>query len=614
MVVVLDFANPKCFVRGLIPYRQRCSKRMYVHRGGMQTQTVSNLELIVYRASIRLFRAGWQRLGGQCPSSPRSSMAMDWYKATDPRPDYYRYLPSYQTDSVLRLQVTDAIGENVSLRQINWDHLYDVNRHSMEILHDADGLQGNSFTGLRSHYILEERVVGIKRADVNTIFNTRLNTVLSFSGGASFQIQQSHYYKKINDLLGGDYYVDWNQFAERDFPNDVSVIQNDLNKPNRILRKGDVYGYDYTVNTNKLNGWAQINGEQKKIDFFVATQLSYINYLRDGKMQNGLFPYHSFGRSGLSEFTNYALKAGIIYKINGRKYFYIHAALLSKSPLFDDVFISPRTRDTQQENKTNEKISSLETGYVWNAPKIKMRLSFYVTDFSDGMNVTTFYHDGYGNFVNYALSGIDKLHYGTELGVEWKLTNHFTVNAAASVGRYYDNSRQQVSVTADNDASVLEKTIIYSQNFRVGGTPQEAYGFGIAYQSSGSFYLNLSGNYFRQQWLDFNPLRRTYAALENVVADSEQWHRIIDQTQLPEQLTVDLSMGSSVRTKLFGSKYRHTLVFNIGINNILNNSSLISGGYEQLRFDTDAKNTDKFPPKYFHAMGLNFSVNCSLRL
>ena len=236
----------------------------------------------------------------------KSSTALDWYKAQDPRPDYYRYLPSYQTDSVLRLQVTDAIGENVSLRQINWDHLYDVNRHSMEILHDADGLQGNSFTGLRSHYILEERVVGIKRADVNTIFNTRLNTVLSFSGGASFQIQESHYYKKINDLLGGDYFVDWNQFAERDFPNDVSVIQNDLNKPNRILRKGDVYGYDYTVNTNKLNGWAQINGEQKKIDFFVATQLSYINYLRDGKMQNSLFPYHSFGRSGLSEFTNYA--------------------------------------------------------------------------------------------------------------------------------------------------------------------------------------------------------------------------------------------------------------------------------------------------------------------
>jgi hypothetical protein len=48
------------------------------------------------------------------------------------------------------------------------------------------------------------------------------------------------------------------------------------------------------------------------------------------------------------------------------------------------------------------------------------------------MNIMTFYHDGYGNFVNYALSGIDKLHYGSEFGMECKLTNRFTLNAAAS--------------------------------------------------------------------------------------------------------------------------------------------------------------------------------------
>ena len=38
------------------------------------------------------------------------------------------------------------------------------------------------------------------------------------------------------------------------------------------------------------------------------------------------------------------------------------------------------------------------------------------------------------------------------------------------------------------------------------------------------------------------------------------------------------------------------------------------GGYEQLRFDTDSKNPDKFPPKYFYAMGLNFSTNLTIRL
>ena len=53
---------------------------------------------------------------------------------------------------------------------------------------------------------------------------------------------RNHYYQQLNDLLGGEFYVDLNQFAERDFPNDPNAAQNDLNNPNRIIRVGDKYG------------------------------------------------------------------------------------------------------------------------------------------------------------------------------------------------------------------------------------------------------------------------------------------------------------------------------------------------------------------------------------
>jgi len=425
--------------------------------------------------------------------------------------------------------------------------------------------------------------------------------------------QQTRYYQRINDLLGGEYYVDWNQFAESNFPNDQTVIQNDLNRPNRVIGKGDQYGYDYFSKTNVARSWAQLVSTQKRVDIFVAVELSYLNYLREGNVRNGLFPDNSFGRSRLNEFTNYACKAGITYKINGRKYLYLAGAFLTKAPLFDDVFISPRSRDTEQENISNENIQSIEAGYVWNSPMVKLRFTGYYTGFANGMNVTTFYHDGYGSLMNYALYGIDKIHFGTEFGCEIKLSSHYTINAAAAIGRYYDNSRQQVTVSVDNDAYVAERSVIYSQNFRVAGTPQEAYNAGIAYQA-GTFYLNLSGNYFRQDWLEFNPLRRTYTALQGVVPGTEQWNQIINQTLLPDSYTVDLSVGNSFKLKLFGSHARRTLVCNVSINNLLNNQNILAGGYEQLRFDTDIKNVDKFPPKYFYAMGLNFSANLSLRL
>ncbi len=544
----------------------------------------------------------------------KSSTALDWYKAPDPRPDYYRYLPSYQKDSLLRINQFMLMHENEQLRQINWDHLYDVNRHSIETVNDADGIIGNVMAGLRSHYILEERVTAIKRIELSSVLNAMVNKEMSFAGGISFQLQESRNYKKINDLLGGEYFVDWNQFAERNFPNDPMALQNDIDHPNRILHKGDVYGYDYSVNTQKANVWMQLNGSRKKLDYFGALSFQYLYYQRDGHMQNGLFPDNSLGRSEPNEFIDYAVKGGVTYKINGRKYLYLFGAALTKAPLFDDVFISPRTRNTEQETIRNQKIQSIEAGYVWHSPLIKMRLSAYATYFSAGMNISTFYHDGYGNFVNYALTGIDKMHMGTELGIDLKLSSRLNLNLAASVGRYYDNSRQLVTVSADNTADILERSMIYSQNYRVAGTPQEAYGLGIHYQSAGAFYMDLTGNYFREQWIDYNPLRRTYAALENIQQGNEQWNKMLQQTKLPDQYTMDLSAGSSLRSKLFGSKKKRTILLFISINNLLNNQQIISGGYEQLRFDADTKNPDKFPPKYFFAMGLNFSVNISVRL
>ena len=557
--------------------------------------------------------SSWVSSLGICVGG-KSSTALDWYKAPDPRPDYYRYLPSYQKDSLLRMNQFMLMQEDEQLRQTNWDHLYDVNRHSIETVNDADGIIGNVMAGLRSHYILEERVTAIKRIGLSTVYSTTIDKEMGFTGGAAILLQESRNYKKINDLLGGEYFMDWNQFAERDFPNDPLALQNDINHPNRVLHKGDVYGYDYSINTQKANIWMQLNGSRQRVDYFAALSFQYLFYQRDGHMQNGLFRENSLGRSEPNEFTNYACKGGITYKINGRKYLYLFAGSETKAPLFDDVFISPRTRNTEQEEIRNQKIQSVEAGYVWNSPMIKMKISGYATRFLNGMNISTFYHDGYGNFVNYALTGINKLHMGIEFGIDYKLSARFNLNFAAAVGRYYDNSRQQVMVTADNTADILERSVIYSQNYRVGGTPQEVYGLGVHYQSTGAFYMDLAGNYFREQWIDYNPLRRTYDALENIQPGSEQWNKMLLQTKLPDQFTLDLSAGSSLRSRLFGSKKKRTILFFISFNNLLNNQQIISGGYEQLRLDADTKNPDKFPPKYFYAMGLNFSANISVRL
>ena len=63
--------------------------------------------------------------------------ALDWYDTQDPRPDYYRYLPSYyvsddatKNNPYLAAYVTEGWKSNRNVRYIDWDRLYNVNYNS----------------------------------------------------------------------------------------------------------------------------------------------------------------------------------------------------------------------------------------------------------------------------------------------------------------------------------------------------------------------------------------------------------------------------------------------------------------------------------------------------
>jgi hypothetical protein len=545
----------------------------------------------------------------------RSTTGLDWYNAPDPRPDYYRYLPSYEDDPVVRQQIYNALKNDVNKRQINWDALYNANYANIETIKDANGVVGNNVTGNRSVYIVEERVIHTNRYNFNTVLNTAINKHIGLTAGLTYENQRNNYYKKVNDLLGGAFYVDINQFAQRDYGSDPIAIQNDVNHPNRILEAGDRFGYDYDINIQKTSEWVQTNVKFKKLDFFISGEHSYTNFFRVGNVKNGLFPNDSYGKSKEQKFYNYTFKGGLTYKFTQGNYIFANAAYLTRAPFFENAYLAPRTRDFVQDDLKSEQISSVEAGYVLIAPTVKFRATGYYTTIKNEVNVLTFYDDQVRNFVNYAISNIGKQHMGVELGAEVIVYKGLTVNAAAAIGRYRYNTRQNATVTIDNSSAVISSNnIIYSKNFNV-PTPQEAYTVGLNYRSRKYWYVNVNFNYFDQMWLDFNPLRRTYAAVEGLDPTSAQWHSIIDQTKLKAQYTLDAFAGYSwlMNNKFRALKKRTFMLFNVGVNNILNNTNIVSGGYEQLRFDFQNKDVNKFPNKQFYAYGLNYFASIGIR-
>ncbi len=544
----------------------------------------------------------------------RSVTGLDWYNATDPRPDYYRYLPSYQGDPVLAEQVYQSLLNDVNKQQINWDKLYNTNYNSFETVKNVDGISGYNVSGKRSHYIVEERIVNTTRYSFNTTLNTAIRENIDFTGGLTYQSQLNKYYKRVDDLLGGDFYVDINQFAERDFPANQQAAQNDLNKQNRLLYTGDKFGYNYDITIKKASAWAQAIFKFRKIDFFVSAEHSYTRFWRYGNAKVGLFPNNSEGKSKFNDFYNYSTKGGITYKINGRNYIFANGAYLTKAPFFENAFVAPRTRDIIQPNLESERITSVEVGYVMNAPKVKLRATGFYTISKNGLDMITAYSDIYRSFANYSLSNIGRTNKGFEMGAEVKVYKGISVNAAAAIGRYYYNNRQNLIVTLDNTATELARDVVYTKNFNL-STPQQAYTLGVDYRSPKYWFVNLSFNYFDGMYLNFDPLRRTNASLDGIDPSSKLYRDIIDQIKLKSQYTLDAFAGYSWKMdKRFKSLKKNTyMVFNLGVNNILDNRDIVSGGFEQLRFDRGDFNVNKFQPRKFYSYGINFFASVGVR-
>jgi hypothetical protein len=530
-----------------------------------------------------------------------SSTGINWLDAPNPFPDYYRKLPSYHTDSLTKQLITDAYQNDVNVRQLDWDAMYQANYSKSTTINDVNGIPGNSVTGKLAAYVLEEQHFDNSKLSGNALINHFMGAT-QLTGGAHYLREKVHYYQKIDDLLGADFFIDFNRFASRDFPGNTDALQNDLNNPNRLVREGDIYGYNYNINTQRYGGWAQVIHKFKLVDVFAAASVSSQSFYREGLTKVGLFPDNSFGKSKVYSFLNYGLKGGVTYKLDGRNYFVGNASYTTRAPFANETFISPRTRDQKVNNITSEKILATEIAYLFRYAKLKGRISAFYTKFDDRIDNQNFFHDDLTTFVNYVMTDIDRVHQGLELGIQYQIDAQWSLIGAGNLGQYYYTSRPLATISRDNSAiDLVTDRQVYINNY-YWPTLQEAATFGINHRNRKYWFLNANINYFGRNYLSFNPDRRTTVAVDGV-DDTQLFNQIIDQEKFPTAFTVDVFCGKSRRFK-----DRSILAVNLSISNIFNNTNFRTGGFEQLRFDYEEKNVDKFPPRYFYSFGTNFNL------
>lgn len=542
------------------------------------------------------------------------SSALDWYNAQDPRPDNFRNLPSFYlnnpvgADSQLATIVAKQLLNNPERMQVDWPRLFETNRMNIDPTMVT--------AGSRSLYVIGQDRADHKSAGFATSYNKLAGANTRIFSGAAIQYQQASYYRKMMDLLGGDYYINLNQFAERNYAGNSSFYQNDLNHPDGMVRVGDKYAYHYNAFFLKSWLWGQVACTFPVVDIFLAMQLSWDQFGREGIFRNGLFPQDSEGKAEQQRFFNNALKGGITYKIDGRNYLFANGNYATVPPTFDHTYIAPRLRNATLEHPDIERILSFEGGYLIKAPRINGRLTGFVTNRKDITDIKRFYHEDYRSFVNYVMRHIAIRNLGLEGAFQTAISSNIGVSFVAVWTQSYYNSRPDISIYRDNDTNTTaEHSIAWLKNYVAAQGPQSAYTLGLNYQSLRWGYAYLNAAYFHRNFVSVNPARRTAEAVDLIEAGSAQWHSILDQEELPPVFTLDIFMGKSFPlNKVWKSlSYSAFLFINVGVNNLLNNKHQITAGYEQLRFDYATRNPDRFPSKYVYGMGTNYFINFSLR-
>ena len=535
-----------------------------------------------------------------------SSSALSWYNAPDPRPDYYRYLPSYQTDESVAAFYTDLWQNGDDMRQINWDKLYQAN-----YLNNYEAEQGLDAKG--ATYIIEKRHSNQASWALATNLNQRLSDLVTLQGGLSGNYTRSSYYKTLKDLLGGRYWTDIDQYAERDFPENPDLAQNDLNNPNRIIYEKDRFGYDYDINSWQAGVWEQMMFTTAKWDLSYSLKGTYTWFQRDGHMRNGRAPENSYGKGEAHKYFNYAIKASALYKLDGRNNFRVHGYYGTRAPLPNNAYVSPRTKDDVIADLKSETIWSVDAGYQWNYRLFKGSITAFYTDLTHGTERYAYYDDQYSTFMNYALTNVHKVYKGIELGLSYKITPSITLSGAANISRYQYKNRPTGTRSYENGTKEDITTTVYLKNFYVSGTPQEAYTVAVNWAAPKMWFFELSGTWMNRAYIDLSPVRHEPMPELYTMASSEQeLQDMIKAIGTQEKLNEALVFSASIGHVIYLNR-RASLNLNLNLDNILNNKNIMTGGYQQGRFDYRNYTTGKFPNKYYYAQGFKLFLNVGVK-
>ena len=522
-----------------------------------------------------------------------SSSRLNYNNTSNPAPDYYSGMPSayydvwepFQGDqdaiAVANWQAAyDYFTASKENRQVQWDKMYYANRMA-------------NYQGADAMYYVQRYHDDQMALSLSSYLDKQLSKNSQLHGGIQLSTNKGMHYQTMDDLLGAWSFHNVNTYVIKDFGEGGNEAQYDLNNPNKSVKEGDRFGYDYNIFVNKAQAWAGYSVDLSRAHVFVNGRIAGTTMQREGKMRHGLAYFfdentqqwvdNSYGKSKTASFLDGGGKAGIHFNLGKGHAFMLGGGYELKTPAPRTAFQAEQINNDFVRNLKNEKVLSAEVGYQLKNSIVKLNINGYYSKLKDVTEQNMFYNDNYNTFTYVSLTGIEKEYYGVEAGLNIKATEWLNIKALATIGEAkYTNDADLNFVQASDGHEYIDKCL--NKGMREGNTPLSAFSLDLSYHANG-WYIDLIGNYYDRIYLYYTPVTRMYKYLigqMNAYDNEGNLTNIPDQAKGHGGFMLDASIGRQFRLG-----HGRRLGFNLMLTNILNNTSIVTGGREQSRIDLD---------------------------
>lgn len=548
------------------------------------------------------------------------STKLNYNGSDNPQPDYWRNLPSSYYDvwdeNNSRYRTPQAIADwntavawwqNKANRQINWDRLYHANQQLKA--------QGKDLM-----YYIQAKHSDNLMLNLASTFTTHFGKDKVFNLGFLAGQNKGRHYQTMDDMLGGGSFHNINSYAIGTYSLSDPRVQYDLNTmgPNRLgklVYEGDKFGYDYELTVRKGILWSSYAENIGNLHYTIAAKVGYDNMYRNGFMRNGMFAEFSEGKSKKSSFFSGGVKFGANYDFGHGHVIMLGLGYEHRAPQANTAFVSPEMNNEFVNNLHSERLFSSEVGYQFKNSWFNANLNAYYNRMTNVTEWQNFYFDDINSFSYVSMTNIKKAYYGLEGGMKFKLASFLELTALGTIseGKYINNA--DVRYLNSTSAKYTDE-LLYNRGMRESSTPLTATSIGMSFHQKG-WNIELNGNWYDRIYLAYSPSYRYKSSLINGgFVDNDGGIITPPQAKGHGGWMLDGSIGKSVRLK------HGQLYFYLMVTNILNNQSIVSGGYEQSRSDYTLRNNGstsyrayKFSrnPKKYYMFGTNGMFQVSYR-